>query len=421
MAPSAMVPLVITGLGMVTPLGLGVAASWRRLVAGEHAIGPIRAFDASRYPATLAAEVPDPLDDLPATRPTDRRATRFFLGAVAEAVADAELSADPPGEGRLGVAVGVSVNYLHMGWLAGHWRHRTPDGRLDVAGVVEAGLEPAEGLARRSGETVPGRTLEMLGARGPAVAIDTACASGAHALVEACRLLTRGEADVVVAGGTCANIMPLTLIAFGKLGALSISSDPDRASRPFDRDRDGFVMGEGAAALVIEREARAARRGRQPYARIAGFGTTTVPGSLTEPSPDGRIEAAAMARALDAARLAPGAIDAVVAHGTSTPKNDANETRAITQVLGPRASAVPVVSNKGHWGHTLSAAGAINLAVAALVLRHGLVPPTANLREADAACDLDYVPHTARRLAARHVLANAFGFGGQNVAVVLGA
>jgi 3-oxoacyl-(acyl-carrier-protein) synthase len=416
-----MEPLVITGLGLVTPLGLGVAASWRRLLAGEHAIGPIKAFDASAYPARLAAEVDEGPADPARVRPTDRRATRLFLRAALEAVTDARVIDDPPSPRRLGVSAGVSVNYLHLSWLVHQWCLRTPANRVDIAALVDAGHEPPEGGARRSGDTVPLRALEVLGASGPARAIDTACTSGAHALVDACRLLECGEADVVVAGGTCANITPLTVIAFGKVGALSAATDPDRASRPFDRHRDGFVLGEGAAALVVERADRARRRGHRPYARIAGWACTTVPGSITEPSPGGRLEAAAISRALDAARLAPGDVDAVVAHGTSTPKNDANETAALKRALGSRAHDIPVVSNKGHWGHTLAAAGAVNLAVAALVVRHGMVPPTLNLREADPACDLDYVTDASRACAARHVLANAFGFGGQNVAVVLGS
>lgn len=417
-----MLPVAITGLGLVCAVGSSLREAWPRLLAGEHGIAPIARFDASAYAACLAAEVPA----LPAmkwqpdraTASSLRRGTRLFLAAAEEAWADANLSTTTAA--ATGVAAGASVNYLHIAQLRSLWEHRDAGtGRIDPAAASTHGLIPAGTFFRRLGDTMAAAAASALGVEGPRFAVDTACASGSHAIIEAFRLVARGDVPAMVAGGGSGVIMPMTLLAFSRIGALSTSRDRDRASRPFDRGRDGFVIGEGAAAVVLEPLDAARRRGARIYAELAGAATTVNAHSLTDPSPDGRTEAATMALALADAGLQPADIDYVAAHGTSTPKNDATEAQAIHQVFGAHARRLAVSSNKGHLGHTLPAAGAINVVVAAMALAEQMLPPTASLREQDPACDLDCVPGVGRAGLVRAALANAFAFGGQNAVIAL--
>jgi 3-oxoacyl-[acyl-carrier-protein] synthase II len=285
--------------------------------------------------------------------------------------------------------------------------------------ALAAGAVPPSSFLRRHGDTMAAAAARLLGVAGPRVTIDTACASGAHAVIEAYRAVARGEVAAMVAGAGSGLVVPVTILAFARIGALTTNADPARASRPFDRLRDGFVLGEGAAALVLEPLAAAQARHAHVYAVIAGAATTVNAHSLTEPSPGGDTEAAAIRLAIAEARVAADAVDYVAAHGTSTPRNDLTETLAIKQALGARAYEIPVSSHKGQLGHTLPAAGAVNVVIAAMAIATQRVPPTAHLDQPDPACDLDYVPHRGRPAAVRVAVANAFAFGGQNAVVVL--
>ena len=414
--------LAITGLGWYTPLGPDVDSTWTRLCAGESAIQRIRRFDASGFPAHVAAEVHD-MPSLPGMPDEDvrrlRRGARLFVSAGDQALADAGLM---PGRDRrrIGVAVGASSSYLHLGYLRDAWRVRDATARrIDLARALAAADVPALHHDRMLAHSTAALAAARWGCRGPQVTIDTACAASLHALADACRLLWTGRADAMLVGSGSGLVTPFGLAAFGRLGALSPQPDPAAASRPFDRRRDGFVLGEGGGAVVLERLDAALARGARPYAELAGVGSSTGTQSLTDPSSGGVIEAQAMRCALADAHVPPDAIGYVAAHGTSTPKNDATETAAIKAVFGPRARDVSVSSNKGHFGHTLSAAGIFNVIAAARAIGEGLVPPTANYGEPDPECDLDYTPRVARRRAIEGALVNAFAFGGQNAAAVL--
>jgi 3-oxoacyl-[acyl-carrier-protein] synthase II len=339
------------------------------------------------------------------------------MAACAEACADAGLDS-MANLARVGVAVGVSISYLHHGYLREAWRWRDPAGRLDLAASLARANVPAWHYHRRQGHLVASTAAAHWKCGGPQVAIDTACAASLHALADACRVIWRGRADAMIVGGASGLVSPLTLAAFGRIGALSPQRDPGSASRPFDRRRDGFVLGEGGGALVVERADLALRRGARLHALVLGTCATTNATSLTDPSPGGEAEARAMLGALSDAGTLPSDVDYVAAHGTSTPKNDASETAAIKTVFGPHARRLCVSSNKGQLGHTISSAGIFNVIAAARAIQDGIVPPTANYAEPDPACDLDYVP-VARRRDLRVAIANAFAFGGQNASVVL--
>lgn len=420
--------VVITGLGMISALGPDLTTAWPRLMNGENGIGRVRRFDASAYACRVAAEVGDePASEARAAnerRLPDghaRRAARFFLAAAREAAADAGLAGDAARDDS-GVAAGVSVNYLHMALLREAWMRRTPDGRrVDLARFVREVDLPPGLLLRRQGDWTAAAVARALQLTGPLVAIDTACAAGAHAILEAARHVRRGRARLMIAGGACATVVPVGLLAFARLGALSANPDPGTASRPFDRLRDGFVMGEGAGVLALEALESARARGAHIYAELAGAGSTLGAHNLTDPSPGGRAEARAIGLALAEARIAPDEVGYVAAHGTSTPKNDVAETRAIERALGPASARVMVSSNKGQLGHTLAAAGAINAIAATLAIARGEVPPTAHYAVPDPECGLDYVPNAGRRSRVAAALANAFAFGGHNVVLALRA
>jgi 3-oxoacyl-[acyl-carrier-protein] synthase II len=417
-----MAAVAITGLGLVCALGSTVREAWPRLVGGDHGFAPISRFDASAYSARVAAEVTVPLPAVEQTGPIDgglRRGTKLFMMAAAEAWRDAGLDGEPAALAA-GVAAGASVNYLHMGQLGALWACR--DGardRVDLRLAAARGVAPRGSFLRRHGDTMAAAAASVVGLRGPRLTVDTACASGAHAIAEASRMVAGGEAPVMIAGAGSGLIVPVTLLAFSRIGALSANPDPASASRPFDRRRDGFVLGEGAAAVVLEPPEQARLRGARVHAEIAGSASTIHADSLTDPSPGGCMEAATMILAMRDAGIDPGEVDFVAAHGTSTPKNDATETQAIKRALGPHAGSVCVSSHKGQLGHTLPAAGAINVVLTAMALASQVVPPTAHLEHPDPDCDLDYVPHVGRPARLRAALANAFAFGGQNVSLVL--
>ncbi len=419
--------VVITGIGLTTALGPDLATVWPRLMAGDNGIGPITYFDAAQYDCRVAAEVTHlPADDaglevIPSAH--CRRGVRLFLGVCREAWADAGLDRASVDSRRVGVAAGTSVNYVHSGLIRAHYPFRRADGRaLDLPRfAAEGGVEPPFHFHRRLGEmtaTVPAREL---GLAGPTLAIDTACAASAFAIGEAYRLIARGRADAMLAGGAAALVAPPGILAFALLGALSRNPDPGAASRPFDRRRDGFVMGEGGGALLLERRDLAVARGARIYAEIAGYGASLNAHNLTDPSPDGAAEVRAMTLALGDAGLAPDRVGYVAAHGTSTPKNDAAETVAIKKVYGAHARRLAVSSCKGQIGHTISAAGACNAICCVKAVHDGEVPPTAHYGEPDPVCDLDYVPNAGRRARVGAAVAHAFAFGGQNAVLAFTA
>lgn len=407
------IEVVISGFGAVTPAGNDRESTWRSLVEGRSAVGPITAFDATRLPVRIAAEVRgfDPAQFL--DRKRLRRTTRhsqLALAAAREAVADAGLTIGDMDAGRVGVVINAAV--------------------AGFATVEAATRQLAGGDGRLSPYFVASSLTNMpacevaidLGAHGPVLASALACASGSAAFLQARQLILAGEADVVVCGGADAAITPVIFAGLVPVGALSRrNDDPAGASRPFDAGRDGFVFGEGAVVAVVESAAHAARRGAMPYAVLAGGALTADAFHVTAPRPDGAYAAAAIRQALRGAGVDPGGVDYVCAHATGTKAGDTAETSAIRQALGSAAGTAAVSSPKSVTGHLIGAAGALSVMTCALAIRDSVVPPTINLTTPDPECDLDYVPNAARPVPVRAAIANAFGFGGQNCVAVVTA
>lgn len=418
--------VVITGLDMVSALGADVTTCWSRLLAGDSGIGPITYFDASEYGCTLAAEVRQPIIDDTGVESLAlaqcRRGVRLFLKTAETAWRDAGL-ADAPAPPDAGVAAGVSINYVNMKMIRQYHRFRRPGTQLvDLERFArEGGCQPPQLFEKRQGEIAATLPARALGLNGPTIAVDTACAASSFAIGEAYRLIRRGRTNVMIAGGGASLVSPVGILAFSVLGALSRNPDPDAASRPFDRCRDGFVMGEGAGAVVLESRDHAIARGARIYAELCGYGVSLSGHNLTDPSPDGACEEHAMRLALEEAGLAREEVGYVAAHGTSTQKNDVTETRAIRRLFGEHANRLLVSSNKGQIGHTISAAGVCNVICAIKAIQDGQVPPTAHYRTPDPECDLDYVPNVGRRAPIAAALANAFAFGGQNAVLAVRA
>jgi 3-oxoacyl-[acyl-carrier-protein] synthase II len=404
---------VITGMGAVTPLGLDVPTTWRGLVEGDSGIGPITHFDPTDLPVRIAAEVKGFDGERVMGLKRARRSARFSQFAVAaarQAVADAGL--DP---GRAPERVGVVINSAVSG---------LPETESSVRGLIATGVRAV------SAYYVPSMISNMpacevaidLGVHGPVNASALACASGNASLLEARRLILADEADVVIAGGTDAAITPVMFAGLANIGPLSERNDePERASRPFDADRDGFVFGEGAVVFVVESATHAAAREARVYGTLAGGALTADAFHIVAPEPSGEHAARAIELALARTRTAPDEVDYICAHGTGTRANDVAETRAVRRALGPAAEEVPISSPKSMAGHLIAAAGALSVLASLLAMRDGIVPPTINLEHPDPECDLDYVPGSARPATVRTALVNAFGFGGQNCVVVLRA
>ena len=402
--------VVVTGIGPVTPIGIGVEVFWQGAISGRNGIGPISRFDASDLPVTLAGDVHD-FDvsgwlDAKEARRTDRF-THYAVAAADLAWDDAGRPEVQSDRGSVVFATGIGG----IEWLLNQHTVLLEKG----PGRVSPFMVPA-----LMANAAAGHVAMRIGLTGPNFCTVSACASGAHAVGEGYRLIRDGYADVAIVGGSEAATLPLTVAAFAQMTALTKNADPETASRPFDADRDGFVLSEGACALVLETEESARARGAYVYAMVVGYGASDDAFHITAPDPKGNGAAIAIRRALEDAGADPSEVDYVNAHGTSTPLNDASETNALKAALGDEvAHQVAVSSTKSMTGHMLGAAGAVESAACALALDRGVIPPTIHYRTPDPECDLDYVPNDAREADVRFALSNSFGFGGQNAVVAL--
>ncbi len=399
--------VVMTGAGAVTPVGNTAEEYWASLLAGRSGIGPITRFDASQMPTRIAGEIKgfDPLKYI--DKKDDRKFDRFLKYAVAcavMAVEDAGLKTDRVDATRFGVLVGSGIGGIET--LLEQYAILTEKGpdRVSPFFVPMIIVNMASGVISM-----------RFGARGPNSSVVTACATGNHAIGDAMRIIQRGDADVMIAGGAEAIIVPLTIAGFCQMKAMSTrNDDPTKASRPFDAERDGFVCGEGGGLVVLESLEHARAREARIYAEIVGYGMTGDAHHMTAPDPEGDGAARAMAAALRDAALEPSSVGYINAHGTSTPYNDKFETIAIKRVFGDHAKKLAVSSTKSMTGHLLGAAGGIEAIATAFALHHGMLPPTMNYEKPDPDCDLDYIPNQARKQEIEVALSNAFGFGGTN-------
>jgi 3-oxoacyl-[acyl-carrier-protein] synthase II len=406
--------VVVTGMGAITPIGNSRETFWDALIAGRSGVGPITAFDSSQLRAHIAAEVKDFDADALVGRRDARRMDRYAQFAVVaadEAIADANFPEDQDLRNRTGVLVGTGIG--------------------GIVTIQETTFKVAESkdISRVSPFFIPmlmsnaaGAQISMkYGLRGPLYAVSSACASANDAMAAAYDAISRGTADAVITGGAEATVISIAVGGFDSMKALSTRNDePERASRPFDRDRDGFVLGEGAGILVFEEREAAIKRGAKIYGEILGYGQSADAFNLVQPDPDGIGATFAMRRALASANLSTSDIDYVNAHATSTPLGDASESAAIEKVFGDDAKRLAVSSTKSMHGHLLGAAGAIEGIAAVLAVQRDIVPPTINLENPDPKCRLDYVPNVARKMRVGAAMSNAFGFGGHNTVVIFG-
>jgi len=401
----------VTGVGLVSPLGIGTKANWEALRAGRSGIGPITRFDASQFSARIAGEVKG-FDPLQFVEKKDVKKMDVFIqlaiAAAQFAVDDAALQVTPGNATRVGVFIASGIGGFstiereHKALLEGGPRRISPF--FIPAAIINLAA---------------GQVSIRFGAKGPNSATCTACSASAHAIGDALEIIRRGRADVMIAGGSESAITPMGVGGFAAMRALSTRNDePETASRPFDLNRDGFIMGEGAGVIILEELECARRRGAPIYAELVGYGMSADAFHITAPSEDGDGGVRVMTSALDDAGVAPAEIDYINAHGTSTPYNDKLETLAIRRLFGEHAAKLAISSTKSMTGHLLGAAGGLEAGITALAIRHQLVPPTINYRTPDPECDLDYVPNTARAMPITYALSNSFGFGGTNGALL---
>jgi 3-oxoacyl-[acyl-carrier-protein] synthase II len=419
--------VVITGIGWVTPLGSEIDAVWQRVLNGESGVGYTTLFDASNFPTKIAAEVRNWDVSDAGENPEDwkyqGRHTHFAVGAAKKAVADSGVLDSHVDPTRFGVYTGSGEGQQDFGrftemMVAGLTGESST---FDLARFTRRGMELLHPIAELEQEpNMPaGHLAALFGAEGPNVNCLTACAASSQAVGEAVEIIRRGDADVMLSGGTHTMIHPFGVTGFNLLTALSTRNDePTKASRPFDRDRDGFVLGEGSGMLVLEELSHAAARGARIYGEVVGYGSTADAFRITDTHPEGRGAITCIRNALADAQLGIDDVDYINAHGTSTSVNDKVETIAIKQVFGPRAYKIPVSSTKSMMGHLIAAAGATELLLCLLAIRDNVLPPTINYENVDPDCDLDYIPNVSRQKRCDITLSNSFGFGGQNVALV---
>jgi 3-oxoacyl-[acyl-carrier-protein] synthase II len=405
--------VVVTGVGAVTPLGVGVKATWDAILAGKSGVDFITRFDTTDFPVKFAAEVkgfnPEDFIDKKECKRMDPF-IHYAMSAASMALEDSGLVIDEALAPKVGVYVGSGLGGLntlekyHQAYLEGGVKKISP---FFIPMLIT--------------NLAPGQIAMRYGAKGPNISTTTACAASSHAIGEAFHAIRNGVCDAVIAGGTEATITPLGLGGFIVMKALSTrNDDPATASRPFDKDRDGFVMGEGSAILILEEYEHARNRGAKIYAEICGYGASADAYHITSPAPGGTGAARAMKAAIEDAGIVSEDVDYINAHGTSTPLNDLYETMAIKSVFGDRAYKIPVSSTKSMTGHLLGAGGALEGMFSALALKDGVVPPTTNHKTPDPECDLDYVTEGARKQAIRYALSNSFGFGGTNSCLLFG-
>ena len=403
--------VVVTGMGCISPVGNSVKETWEAILAGKSGAGMITHFDASKHKTRFAAEVkgfdPVALFSAREVRKMDRF-TQFAAAVAMEALGQAGLKIDESNRDRIGVVIGTGIGGI--GTLleqAEVMRERGPD-------RVSPFLVPM-----MISDSAPGMLAIRFGARGPNMALATACASGNNAIGEALEMIRRGAADVMIAGASEAALVPVAMAGMNVMTALSTrNDDPQTASRPFDKDRDGFLMGEGAGMLILESLEHAQARGAAILGEVTGYGTTDDAHHISAPAENGAGAAMSMKVALENANLETRDIDYINAHGTSTPLNDKSETAAIKTVFGEQAYSIPVSSTKSMTGHLLGASGAIEAVFCLLAIRDEILPPTINYRTPDPECDLDYVPNEPRKASPSHVMSNSFGFGGHNATLI---
>lgn len=403
--------VVVTGLGMVTPLGTGTEKSWNALLEGRSGIRKITQFDASDFASRIAGEVPDFEIDRFIEIKEQKKMDRFIhlgLAASVFAMEDSGLKVTKDNAGRVGVLIGSGIGGLttiqkyHKILLEKGPRRITP---FFIPMLII--------------NLIAGQVSIRFGAKGPNSSVATACASGSHSIGDAFRIIQRGEADAMIAGGAEAVINALAIGGFTAMRALSTRNDePEKASRPFDKDRDGFVMGEGSGILILEEMEFALKRGAKIYAEMIGYGMTGDAYHITTPSPDGDGAARCMKAAINDSRISPDELSYINAHGTSTKYNDELETGAIKRVFGEHAYKLAVSSTKSMTGHLLGASGGVEAVISVLSIFNNIVPPTINLTNPDPECDLDYVPHKAREMEVNIVMSNSFGFGGTNACII---
>ncbi|MEK7228412.1 MAG: beta-ketoacyl-ACP synthase II, partial [Candidatus Binatota bacterium] len=404
--------VVVTGLGLVTPLGIGIEKNWEALVAGRSGIRTITRFPNVEFFATrIAGQVPDfRAEDFIETKEIKKMDLfiQYSVAAAQMAAQDGDFKIAPEEADRVGVIIGVglcgieTIEYYNKAYLEGGPRKISP---FFIPKVIS--------------NLAPGHIAIRHGAKGVNWTPTSACASGNHAIGEAYHLIRRGLQDAVIAGGAESAITPLGVGGFSAMKALSTRNDePEKASRPFEKDRDGFVISEGSGVIILEEREKAIRRGAKIYAEVIGYGANGDAYHITAPAPEGEGAARCMALALKDAGIPPEEIDYINAHGTSTEYNDINETLAIKKIFGERAYKIPISSTKSMTGHLLGAAGAVEGVFSVLALCHGVIPPTINYETPDPQCDLDYVPNEARKVDIKVVLSNSFGFGGTNACVV---
>jgi len=404
--------IVITGVGLVTPYGVGKDIFWEGLTSGRSAIGYLSNIDTTDLPVKIGGEIKDFDPESYLGKKEARKMDRFTQFAVVagmEAIKDARIDLERIDKERVGVIIGSGIGGIHILEQQHSLLLEKGPGRISpffipmlISNMASAYLSI------------------MFGFTGISFSVNTACATGATAIGEAVKAIQAGECDIVITGGTDAAITPLSVAGFANMKALSTRNDePEKASRPFDAERDGFVMAEGAGILVLETLESARSRGAYIYAEVAGVGSTSDAYHLTAPEPEGRLQARAMELAMIYGGIEKEEVDYINAHGTSTPLNDTIETRAIKSLFGELAYKIPISSNKSMIGHTLGAAGSIELIATALTIKEGIIPPTINYEYPDPECDLDYVPNTKRVKEVKVALSNSFGFGGHNVSIAL--